>query len=319
MSSSNLNELNNIEKANQDYLHGLEYLQTSCIKCRYNPNYLDAIPFFKKAAEIYRGCGQFEKEVQTREKLVRCFNNEKGYWEEGNEYQKMCQTQINQLRQIPEAKNSIINSFNAFAANRTYNDGIKALTKASNFFIDNGNKDEAEQILEFAFTGIEKYYHVLIINEEETHSYIYEGIDKYIDLLFDKEKFNKSSNVSEKTAELIKEENKEEKNMISKYHGFWALAELLCNNNKRYQEIIEKGMDYEKDNDNLCSRINRLVNVIKQKDKENEKLIKRLYSDIARSVPSCMAKIINIKYVQVNIVKAEDEINTNDDEEEDMK
>lgn len=319
MSSSNLSDLNNLEKANQDYIHGLEYLQTSCIKCRCNPNYLDAIPFFKKAAELYKGCGQFEKEVLTREKLVRCFNNEKSYWEEGNEYQKMCQTQINQLKQVQEAKISIINSFNSFAANRTYNDGIKALTKASYFFIDNGNKDEAEQILEFGFEGIEKYYHVLIINEEETHHYIYECIDKYIDLLFDKEKFNKSANVSEKTAELIKEENSGEKNMICKYYGFWAFSELLGKNNKKYQEIVEKGMDFEKSGDNLCSKINRLVNVINQKDKENEKLIKKLYSEIARNVPSSMAKVINIKYVQVNIVKSsEDEINTNEDEE-DMK
>ncbi len=67
MASSNLAELNSIEKGNQDYLRGLEYLQTSCIKCRYKPNYLDAIPFFKKAAELFRGCGQFEKEIQTRE------------------------------------------------------------------------------------------------------------------------------------------------------------------------------------------------------------------------------------------------------------
>ena len=77
-------------------------------------------------------------------------------------------------------------------------------------------------------------------------------------------------------------------------------------------------MDYEKDGDKFCSKINRLVNVINQKDKENEKLIKKLYSEIARNVPSSMARVINIKYVQVYIVKAEDEINTNDDED-DMK
>ena len=222
----------------------------------------------------------------------------------------MCQTQINQLKQIPEAKTSIINSFNAFAANRTYDDGIKAITKASNFFIDNDHKDEAEQILEFGFEGIEKYYHVLIINEEESHFYIYECIDKYIDLLFDKEKFNKSANVSEKAAELIKEENKEENKMICKYYGFWALSELLGKNDKKYQEVIDKGMDFEKDGDKFCSKINRLVNVINQKDKENEKLIKKLYSEIARNVPSSMARVVNIKYVQVYIVKAEDEINT---------
>ena len=111
---SNLSELNSLERANEDYLHGLEYLQTSCIKCRFKPNYLDAIPFLKKAAEIYRGCGNFEREVETRELLVRCFKEEQSFWEEGNEYQKMCQAQINQLKKIPEAKISIINAFNAF-------------------------------------------------------------------------------------------------------------------------------------------------------------------------------------------------------------
>ena len=46
--SSKLIDLNNLEKANQDYLHGLDLIQTSCIKCRCKPNYLDAIPYFKK-------------------------------------------------------------------------------------------------------------------------------------------------------------------------------------------------------------------------------------------------------------------------------
>ena len=77
-------------------------------------------------------------------------------------------------------------------------------------------------------------------------------------------------------------------------------------------------MDFQKDGDEFCSRINKLINVIKQKDKENEKLIKKSYSDIARNLPSAMARIFNNKYVQVNIVKAQDEINTNIDED-DMK
>ena len=77
-------------------------------------------------------------------------------------------------------------------------------------------------------------------------------------------------------------------------------------------------MDNEKDENNLCSKVNKLVNIIKQKSKENEKLIKKLYSEIARNVPSSMARIINNKYVQTNIIKAQDEINTNIDED-DMK
>ena len=313
---SNLSELNSLERANQEYLHGLEYLQTSCIKCRFKPNYLDAIPFLKKAAEVYRGCGNFEREVETRELLVRCFKEEQSFWEEGNEYQKMCQAQINQLKKIPEAKISIINAFNAFAANRTYGDGIKAITKASGFFIDNNNKNEAEEILDFGFKGVQKYYHVLVVNEEENHYYIYELIDKFVDLLFDKEKFDKCAEISEKTAELVKEEKSDEKKTICKYYGFWALSELMNKNEKKYQEIIDKGMDYEKDGDKFCSKINRLINVINQKDKENEKLIKKLYAELAMNLPSCMAKVFNIKFVQVGIVKSKEEINTNDDEDD---
>ena len=318
MSSLDSSKLNNIEKANIDYLVGMDYLQTSCLRCRMKPDYLDAIPFFKKAAETYRGCGQFEKEIETRKKLVLCFNNEKSFWEEGAEYQKMCQTQITQLKQVEEAKNSIINSFNSFVANKTYDDGIKAINKAVDIFLSEGKKDEAEQILEFGFEGIIKYYHVITLNEEESHYFIYECIDKYVDLLFDREKFNKSSNISQRAVELIKEENKEEFKIICKYYGFWALSELLLKNDKQYQKLIEEGMDFQKDGDEFCSRINKLINVIKQKDKENEKLIKKSYSDIARNLPSAMARIFNIKYVQTNIVKAQDEINTNIDED-DMK
>ena len=77
-------------------------------------------------------------------------------------------------------------------------------------------------------------------------------------------------------------------------------------------------MEFEKNGDNFCTRINKLINVINQKDKENESLIKKIFSEISRQVPSNMAKIINIKYIQVNIVKA-DEIKTNDDSDDDMK
>lgn len=60
----------------------------------------------------------------------------------------------------------------------------------------------------FVFTDIQKYYHVLVINEEKNYYYIYELIDKYIDILFDKKKFDKSTEISEKTARLVKEEKK---------------------------------------------------------------------------------------------------------------
>ena len=318
--STNLSDLTNIEKANENYLSGLELLQTSCIKCRCNPNYLDAIPYFKKAADVYHGCGKFEKEVATREKLVKCFRNERSFWEEGNEYEKISKIQINQLKKIDDAQNSIINSFHAYASNRSYDDGIKALTKSSNDFIDSGNNEEAIKILEFAFEGIDKYYHILTLNKEESDHYIYECIDKYIDLLFGEEEYEKSAEISEKSAEMIKKDKKEEKRLICKYYGFQAISEFLNKKEDKYQNTVEKGMEFEENGDDFCSKINRLVNVVKQNNKDNEKLIKSLFSEISRKVPSNIGKMMNIKFIQENINKFDNnEIKTDLSEEEDLK
>lgn len=319
--SKNLSDLNNIEKANQNYLSGLELLQTSCIKCRCNPNYMDAIPYFKKAADVYHGCGKFQKEITTREKLIKCFESEKSYWEEGNEYEKISKIQLNQLKAISDAQNSIMNAFNAYASNRSYEDGIKALTKSSNEFIDSENKEEAIKILEFAFQGIEKYYHILTLNKDDSHHYIYECIDKFIDLLFGEEEYEKSSEIAQKSSDLIKKDQKNEKRMICKYYGFQAISELLSKKEDNYQETVERGIEFEENGDDFCSKINRLVNVVKQKHKDNEKLIKRLYSEISRKVPTNVAKMININFIQVNAIKEENsEIRTNlSEEDEDLK
>ena len=320
MNSTNLADLTSIEKANQNYLSGLELLQTSCLKCRFTPNYADAIHYFKKAADVYHGCGKFEKEIITREKLVKCFHNEKSYWEEGNEYEKISKVQLNQLKQINEAQNSIINSFHAYASNRSYDDGIKALSKSSNEFVDAGNKEEAIKILQSDFEGIDKYYHILTLNQEDSDHYIYECIDKYIDLLFGEEEYQKSAEISSKSSELIKKDKKEAKRLICKYYGFQAISELLNKKEDKYQSTVEKGMEFEENGDDFCTKINRLVNVVRQNNKENENIIKNLFSEISRKVPSNVAKMMNIKFIQESINNTNSNENKNDlSEEEDLK
>ena len=318
--SNNDGELVTLEQAYQNYNRGNELLQTSCIKCRCSPDYTGAIPFFKKAADIFRGCGKFEHEIQSREKLIKCFRFENSFWEEGNEYEKICKVQLNQLKSTAEAYNSIINAYNAYSSNHTYEDGIKALTKSSSEFLDNGNKNEAEKILEFAYQEIDRYYHVLTLNEEESHLYIYECVEKYIDLLFNHEKFDKASFTAQKFAELIEKENKEEKRYISKYYGFQSIAELLLKNEKKFETAIQKGLQNAESDDDFCSKINRLVSVVNQNERENEKLIKNLYSELSKRCPTSIGKNLYNKYIQINVIITihENEINTNGDED-DMK
>ena len=295
---TNLSDLTSLEKANKDYLSGLELLQTSCIKCRCYPNYLDAIPYFKKAADVYHGCGKFEKEASARDKLVKSFQNIRSYREEGNEYEKLSKLQLNQLKEVEDAQNSIINEF-----------------------IDTGNQKEAIKILEFAFIGIDKYYHILTLNKEESHNYIYECIDKYIDLLFSENEYKKSAEISLKASQLLEREQKDEKRLICKYYGFQAISELLNKEDEKYKESVKKGKEYELDDINICTKIDKLVDIVRQKSEENEKLIKIRFEEISRQVPSSIAKMMNIQFIQVNKVTSNvtNEIKTDLSEEEDLK
>ena len=298
MSTQNSSNLTNIDKADENYNMGLQYLQTSCINCRFFPSYLDAIHFFKKAADAYHNSDQFEKEIAAREKIAKCLNNSNCYWEEGNEHEKMFKIQLHQLKLPIDAQNSMINSFHAYAANRSYDDGIKALMKSSNEFINNEYKEEAEKILEFAFMGIDKYYQIIISNKDCDYHCVYDCVDKYLDFLFSEEKYDKSAEISQRFAELIIKENKNEKRNICKYIGFQAVAELLGEKEDNFQKTIQKGKEFEEKGDDFCSNIYRLVNIVRQNSKENEKIIKRLYDSVSRKMPPSLGKIFNIKFIK---------------------
>ena len=110
MSTQNSSNLTNIDKADENYNMGLQYLQTSCINCRFFPSYLDAIHFFKKAADAYHNSDQFEKEIAAREKIAKCLNNSNCYWEEGNEHEKIAKIYANLLK---DDKNSLVSISNA--------------------------------------------------------------------------------------------------------------------------------------------------------------------------------------------------------------
>ena len=68
---------------------GEDCLKTSCIFCKFKPNYLDAIPFFQKASDSYHGSKDWQNEIKSRINLTKCFRETNSHWEEGNEYEKI--------------------------------------------------------------------------------------------------------------------------------------------------------------------------------------------------------------------------------------
>lgn len=309
-----------LEEANKNYKKGSNYMKTSFLKCQFHPDFTSAIPYLKSAADDFHSCKEFEKEIETREKLIKCFINEKSSWEEGNEYEKISKVQLDNLKSPSDAFKAINNSFNAYINNHSYEDALKALNKSSDNFMEKGNKEEAEKVLDMAFEGIQKYYHVIILDKDEDCSYIYECIDKYVDFLFNEEKYDKCAEICKKSAELIEKENKKEKKIISKYYAYQALSELFSKKEDQYREIIEKGMKYESGDADLCHKINKLIILAKQNNENEQKTITSLFYEISTKLPNSIYKNLN-KYIQENKgnnINNNDNVNDRDDEE-DMK
>ena len=309
-----------LEEANKNYKKGSKYLKTSFIKCNFHPDFTSAIPYFKLAADEFHSCGQFEKEIETRTQLVKCFINEKSSWEMGNEYEKISKVQIDNLNSPSESYNSIESAYNAYINNHSYEDAFKALNKSYDHFIEKENKEEAEKVLDLAFNGIQNYYHVIILDKDEDYSYVYESIDKYTDFLSNGEKYDKYTGVCKTSAELIEKENSNEKKFIAKYYAYQALGELFCKKEDKYREIIEKGMKYESGDGDLCHKINKLIILAKQNNENEQKSITSLFYEISTKIPNSIYKNLN-KYIQENKGNIEN-INNNDnniDDEEDMK
>jgi len=282
----------------KEYNKGINCLKTSCLKCRFNPDFTSAIPYLKTASDEFHACNNYEKEIESRHHLITCFQKEESFWEEGKEHEKISYIYLTKLKSYQEAYDSFECAYNAYIKNHSYEDGIKCLMKASDSFLEEEKEQEAEKCLDFAFEGIKKYYHVMTMNESDNSKYIYDCIDKYIDFNFGKEKYKKCISIAKKSVDLIKSEKKDDINLLDKYYGLQALGEILDKQDNKYNETIDKGMKYNNDSSGLCYKINYLLSKIKNgyKEEENKTVMDTVY-EISGIVPNNVYKKL-YRYVE---------------------
>ena len=294
----------------KEYNKGINCLKTSCLKCRFNPDFTSAIPYLKTASDEFHACNNYEKEIESRHHLITCFQKEESFWEEGKEHEKISYIYLTKLKSYQEAYDSIECAYNAYIKNHSYEDGIKCLMNASDSFLEEEKEQEAEKCLDFAFEGIKKYYHVMTMNESDNSKYIYDCIDKYIDFNFGKEKYKKCISIAKKSVDLIKSEKKDDINLFDKYYGLQALGEILVKQDNKYNETIDKGMKYNNDSSGLCYKINYLLSKIKNgyKEEENKTVMDTVY-EISGIVPNNVYKKL---YRYVEDYKISDNKNENE-------
>ena len=275
-----------------------EELKTNC--CKLKPNYLNAIPLLKEAADLYNGSKQYEKEIKCRYKLCTCFKNTKSFWEEGHEYEKIALVKIKNLKNYEDSLIDIKNADASFLSEKEYNSAIKFLLKISKEFQIAKEIKFYIECLKIAYENIIKNYHVICFKKDEPKENVFIAIDEYVSILIKNDDFDEAENVIDNFLKKLKDEDKNNLDKIQKMN-LWKLALFLVkgdfNGYETYKEncvedsnfrAIEKIKNAFEDfnekkfkdgmNDinylfpiNFCNKLN-LVFKNKKKDEKNKKI-----------------------------------------------
>ena len=174
-----------------------------------------------------------------------------------------------------------------------YNKSFSSLVKLSKNYRDNEIKIETEISLSLTFEGIKKYYYDIVLNENSTPQYIIDYFYMYIDILYNSQNYKKKIEVVKKTSVFIGKEKNCEKENYWKIICPQVIGELIRKKDDKYKNAIESGLKAEGYINGLRNEVNRLVNLEKENNKNNEKTIPTLFFDINNRIPNCLTKMLN--------------------------
>lgn len=261
-----------------------EELKTSC--CKTKPNYLDAIPLLKEAADLYNGSKQYEKEIKCRYKLCTCFKNTKSFWEEGHEYEKIALVKIKHLKNYEDAFIDIKNGNASFFSEKDYNSGIKFILKISKEYQNLKDNKFYTECLKIAYENIIKIYHVICFKNDEPKENVFIAIDEYISILIKNDNFNEAENVIDNFLKKLKDEDKNNIDKIQKMN-LWKLALFIVEGDFNNYETFKENCD----NDSNFKAIEKVKNSF---DDFNEKKFKDGMNDLNYLFPNNFCNKLNL-------------------------
>lgn len=305
------------DNAEYNKSQGEEEIKTSCIFCKYKPNYADAIPSFRKAADQYHGLRDWDQEIYCRIRLALCFKETNSLWEEGNEYQKIAFVQLNQQSKKEEALNNIQLAHQCFYNAHEYDSSIKCLIKMSFEYRNRSESDYAEKTLKVAYDIILKIYHVISLSNNDDVTYVFELMDAYFELLVQNNNANKMISVAETFITLLKEDSKNKK-QISHVYGIILCSYLINSDMDSYSNLYTKieADDYDNDDIRHVDEIKRCLETL------NEKEFKSAMIDLQGDYPNIICQKINNvlrckidkgKGIKLDNIKVNAELNDSND------
>jgi hypothetical protein len=297
------------DQANTNKERGDSYIKTSCMMCKFKPNFEDAIPFYKSAADEYHAQNNFKEEIYCREKLVVCFRSLTSEWEEGNEYNKIANVQVINLQDYSGAVQTIQNAHNSFFIKGEYKFAIDSVTKLANKLMEINEITYAEKCLKIAFESVLTVFHSIASKPDEPTDFLYKAIEKYMALNF---KLNKIDNVIESAEKLIKviEPYEADKELVANIYGYYLLGLMIKDNKELFNDTAAKGKasaDYKE-----YAIINNFENIYDNLVSQNETMFKRNVRDLSydHEVHKYLLNLFQIRKGQTSLHEAK--VNAND-------
>lgn len=235
-----------LSEADRYKAEGDNEISTSCIFCKFKPNYLDAVPSYISAADKYHAMGNFTEEIYCREKLTICHRNLQSEWEEGNEYDKIAKIYCFNLKDYQKAFQNVQNAHNAFFTKGEYKNAIDCVNKISMKFSECGEDLFAEKCLKIAFEAILMVFHTIASKPDEPTDFMYDAINNYFSIKF---KFDKIDEVIESSEKVIKvvEPYESDKSLVGHLYGYTLIGLMIKSEKEKFSNLgqtVKMSLDY---------------------------------------------------------------------------
>ena len=235
--SNNKNSPANIAEAAKE--KGDKAIAVSIICCKYEPDYLSAVPSYEQAAKNFSLIKNFKEEIYCRDKLVNCHRNLKDTYSEGRELEKIATIYIINQGQYEDAYKYIQNAVLSFRTKGDYKYEINCLIKISESYREKKELEYAEKCLKLAHDEIIKIAHVVTLDKEHSYDYVYKAMTAYIVILILLNKLKETITISR---EFIKafEEFEDNKSLIINFFGLIAIAHILLEDHDNVENVFEE-------------------------------------------------------------------------------
>lgn len=260
--------MTDFNQAIKDKQKAVEKMKTCPLLFKCSPEYEEAIPYFKSAANGFKGARNHREEIYCREQLVICFQKTASLWEEGNEHEQIANIYFFELKDDKQGLKSITNAFQAYYNQGDYQSSTKAIQKIALNLRQEENIDTCEQVLKISFDSILKFGHLVVVKDDAPSDYIYKTFKLYFAVLIQN---NKTRIAIENCDLLYKSLSSFEKDQSELFLIFFQkLLGMIINEEEIDENLIDECRKISEDREDQ-SRINCMIELIKAIKNGDEK------------------------------------------------